>query len=739
MPPIGKADHDIVYVEYDIKAKRIQQAPRKIYLYKRADMDGLRDHLARYRDSFLSSDHSHMSVNDMWVSFKSEVLAAIERFIPSKMTKTKYSSPWIDSSIKRLIKRRDRLYFRARKSCSPDIKSHYKRFRAHVQKVIRDAYRKHISGIFSFDTDSADPDCPRKNEKAKKFWSFVKSLKKDAFGINSLRENGILKTDTLDKANICNRQFESAFTRESDTEIPSKGTSPFSPMGEITVDPKGVLKLLNNLNIHKASGPDGLSARVLKECSSEISVMLALIYNESLAQGTVPDDWRQANVAPVFKKGEKYNAANYRPVSLTCICCKTLEHIIVSNINKHLAFQSILADCQHGFRSQRSCETQLVQFYHDMVSNLDGARDRGQKQTDVIIMDFAKAFDKVPHRRLLYKLGYYGIRGSTHKWISSWLSEGSQKVVLDGQASDPVPVLSGVPQGSVLGLVLFLIFINDLPDNIRSSVRLFADDCVLYRNIKSPIDCQILQDDLDSLSQWETDWQMKFNVAKCHSLRVTRHLPDKQILFDYTLHQQKLEQVQSVKYLGLTNTNNLDWGQHVSEISCKATKTMGFLRRNLALAPRHTKEVAYKTLVRPQLEYAAPIWKPYHKLQIQEVEKVQRTAARWTCRRWKNTSSVGDMLDELEWPSLEARRDQSSLTFFYKIHSGTVYLDKDKYLTPAPNLQRTRASHDLQYTRYFAYSDALKNSFFPRTIPLWNNLPSSVVSSKTIEEFKGLI
>ena len=327
---------------------------------------------------------------------------------------------------------------------------------------------------------------------------------------------------------------------------------------------------------------------MLKECSSEISPMLALIYNESLAQGTVPDDWRQANVAPVFKKGEKYNAANYRPVSPTCICCKTLKHIIVSNINEHLAFESILADCQHGFRSQRSCETQLVQFYHDMVSNLDGAWDRGQKQTDVIIMDFAKAFDKVPHRRLLYKLGYYGIRGSTHKWISLWLSERSQKVVLDGQASDPVPVLSGVPQGSVLGPVLFLIFINDLPDNIRSSVRLFADDCVLYRNIKSPVDCQILQDDLNSLSQWETDWQMKFNVAKCHSMRVTRHLHDKQILFDYTLHQQKLEQVQSAKYLGLTITDNLDWGQHVSEISCKATKTMGFLRRNLALAPRHT-------------------------------------------------------------------------------------------------------------------------------------------------------
>ena len=155
----------------------------------------------------------------------------------------------------------------------------------------------------------------------------------------------------------------------------------------------------------------------------------------------------------------------------------------------------------------------------------------GHRQTDVIVMDFAKAFDKVPHKRLVYKLDFYGIRRSTHKWIDSWLSERSQKVVLDGRASDPVPVLSGVQQGSVLGPVFFLIFINDLPNNIRSSVRLFADDCVLYRNIKSPLDCQILQDDLNSLVKWETDWQMKFNVSKCHSMRVTRLHPSRHIQF----------------------------------------------------------------------------------------------------------------------------------------------------------------------------------------------------------------
>ena len=196
---------------------------------------------------------------------------------------------------------------------------------------------------------------------------------------------------------------------------------------------------------------------------------------------------------------------------------------------------------------------------------------------------FAKAFGKVLHRRLLHKLEYYGIRGSTHKCINSWLSGRTQQVVLDGQASDPVSVLSSVPQGSVLGPVLFLIFINDLLDNIRSSVCLFVDDCILYRKTHSLQDCMILQEDLTSLGQWEADWQMQFNVAQCHSMRVTRHQHHKQILFDYSLHNQTL-----AKYLGITITDNMDWGQHVSDISSKATKTHGFLRRNLACAPRST-------------------------------------------------------------------------------------------------------------------------------------------------------
>ena len=186
------------------------------------------------------------------------------------------------------------------------------------------------------------------------------------------------------------------------------------------------------------------------------------------------------------------------------------------------------------------------------------------------------------------------------------------------------------------------------------------------------IHCKTVSFCRNSLGLWEAEWQMKFNVAKCHSMRVTRHYSHKQIIQDYTLHQQTLENAQSAKYLGITITENMDWGHNISDISSKATKTFGFLQRNLVFAPRSTKEFAYKTLVRPKLEYAAPVWSPYCKTKIQQVEKVQMTAAHWTCRRWHNTSTVGEMLDELQWPTLEARKDQSSLLFFRKIHCGIM-------------------------------------------------------------------
>ena len=225
----------------------------------------LKDHMTQFKDVYFSVDHIHMSLsfNDMWVKFKTGFVESVERYMPSKMTKTKYYVPWIDVTIKWLVQKRNKLYPRARKPKDPHVKIHYKRFRAHVQKVLRDAYWKYVSNIFTFENDSSVPDTP-KPEKNRKFWAFIKSPKKDAFGITSLRENGILKTDAKEKANICNRQSQSAFTREDDSDPPSKGASLCSSMGDITVDPKGVTKLLDGLNVHKTPGLNGQNVKVLK-------------------------------------------------------------------------------------------------------------------------------------------------------------------------------------------------------------------------------------------------------------------------------------------------------------------------------------------------------------------------------------------------------------------------------------------------------------------------------------------
>ena len=308
-------------------------------------------------------------------------------------------------------------------------------------------------------------------------------------------------------------------------------------------------------------------------------------------------------------------------------------------------------------------------------------------EVDLQIFDFSKAFDKVPHQRLLSKLNYYGIQGKTLARINSWLTERFQRVVVDGETSSFVKVTSGVPQGTVLGPLMFLLFINDIHENLDSTLRLFADDALLYRPINTMNDNVILQNDIGKLVSWSKAWQMQVNVTKCHTIKISRK--KEPVLMDYCIDDQKLTPVKTHPYLGVLLSNDLRWNSHVENIVVKANKALGFVRPNLYPCSERTKRLAYVTIVRPNLEYATAVWDPYRQEQIDSVETVQRRAARFIRRDYNRTSSVTEMLQSLDLDSLEDRRKAHRLNIFYLAVNNSIALPIPDYFLPKQRFTRS--------------------------------------------------
>ena len=709
--PDRLSDHDIISGTLKVKVERKRFVRRKFFLYGKGDYDSMRKAAKDFGSEKYFNGHSgSRNIEENWLLVKNFLKEIESKFIPSRESKSSKGLPWLSMPIRRLIRRRNKTHAKAKRWHSDRLLGKWKNLRREIKDKLKDAHDTYVNNMIG--DMGKDP---------KPFWKYINGKKKDSQNIPPLKKG---HTDKLaesdkDKAEALNGQFSSVFSKSTFQSVPFLARK-VPQMPEINITVGGVVKILKGLNPSKASGPDEIHPKILKELANELGPIFRDIFQQSLNSGRIPSDWTQANICPLYKKGDRAVPSNYRPVSLTSIPCKLLEHIVCSNIMGHLEKNSVITDKQHAFRRFHSCETQLCHVVDDWSKSLDNA-----EQVDVFIMDLEKAFDTPPHELLKSKLYQYGFSKTLLNWIDAFLCHRSQRVVVNGEKSQWCPVNSGVPQGTVLGPVLFTLYINDMVEDIDSHIRLFADDCVCYRTIRNDGDRVRLQEDIDKLGSWARKWGMRFQPVKCNTMEISRKRS--KVRTSYTLEGSVLEYVSNVKYLGVTISDNLSWDSHVAAVCSKANKTLGLLKRNLSKCPQQVKEVAYKGLVRPVLEYASAVWDPHCIRLKDDLERVQNRSARFVVGNYcYDEGSMTGILKQLGWRSLGARRRDTRLLLFYKGQKGKANLPIENLVTP---IRRSKHHHSMHFHIPYARTDSYKYSFVPNTVRDWNSLPAKVIAS----------
>ena len=497
---------------------------------------------------------------------------------------------------------------------------------------------------------------------------------------------------------------------------------------KINVSVKDMEDALRTLNVNKSSGPDGLHPRVLKELATVLSYPLKLLFDKTIAQGKLPSQWKVAEVRPIFKKGNKTSPGNYRPVSLTPIICKIFEKFIKDSIFKHLTVNNLLSDDQYGFCGGRSCTTQLLNTINDWFSYLDK-----NIPVDAVYLDFRKAFDTVPHERLLNKLHGYGVRGQLLDWIRDFLKDRSQYVTINDKSSSKIPVTSGVPQGSVLGPTLFIYFINDLPSLISIFIKIFADDTKAYLPILSNADRIILQKTIDDMVHWSKIWQLHFNGSKCKVLHLGKNNP----CYKYTIEDDNvikdLEVTVLEKDLGVHVDPLLSFENHISITVKKVRSLSGLIIRSFSFKTIDIMLPIYISKVRLILEYANVVWMPYKRKHIDLIESVQRHFTRYIIGM--KEMRYEDRLKSLKLYSLEYRRFRGDMIEVFKMCHGHYDPITTKTLLTYNNKSNTR-TNDFKLLKNRVNSTQFLNFFTNRVINPWNKLPREAVNAGSINAFK---
>ena len=712
----GTSDHNII--EFEIETKQKPACWKTKYRdYRKADYSKIRADIEA--EGYRKEDSA--DTNLLWNNIKEKLKEVVERNIPLKeRTQGKPPKPmWWNRKIHRLRRNRLKWWNKYKKSKRKQHEDRYLYYQSEVNKEIRRSKRKLEKRLGeNIKTDR------------KGFFKYARSKMKVRESVGPIEDkDGNLIKDEKKMAHIFSEFFKSVLTRENTTNIPEPELmfrgSEEEKIKDININTERVRKKLKSMNPTKAPGNDDINPAIIAETSEQIAEQVADIFRKSLDEGIVPEDWRESNITPIHKKDSRRKAENYRGIHLTSQLGKSFEGIIKEDIVEHLTKHKLIRDSQHGFQLGKSCITNLIEFLDEVTKNIDEG-----SPCDIIYMDFQKAFDKVPHKRLLKKLEKHGIGGKVLKWIEEWLSNRKQRVVLKGEHSEWEEVLSGVPQGSVLGPLLFIIFINDIETGILSMLSKFADDCKITKKVNSQQDAEEVQLDLNTLAAWSEKWQMAFHPDKCKVL----HIGHNNEKYRYYINGQEIQKVSEEKDLGIIISEDLKPKKHIARIVKRANRLLGMIWRTLSCKNKDNVLNLYKTLVRPILDYGAAIWNPHQKTDIQKIERVQRRATRMI--NGLKHLTYEERLKKCNLTSLENRRRRYDLIETYKIMTNIYKIDREKLFEIKETQTR---GHDLKIYKQHTRLNVRKYFFTERIINDWNKLPKEAIKAKNINAFKNII
>ena len=724
--PLGNSDHLSISCDVHVNLKPIPT--KKVYYnYHKADFSGMKNFFTKDWD-VLFANTTIQEATDMFEKIYNE---AVEKCVPkSTITKERSNKPvWMSQTSYRSVKRKYSSWVRYLRTKQDSIYDEYTKKRNESNNEIRKARKNYEKKLAK--------EC-RKNPKA--VWRYMKSTNKISSGIPNLKkQDGSLTTSDQETAEVLNQQYYKQFTKEDTTNIPHIPPKHLTTdqLKKFQVTKEEVLKELKNLKPNKAPGIDGLHPRILKELADELALPLTLIYLKSLSSEALPDHWLQAIITPIYKKGSKTAAENYRPVSLTSILCKILEKIIVKQIIKHITVNELATSRQHGFTIGKSVTTNLLE-----VMNIWTEAIMHNIPVDILYLDYQKAFDCVPHKRLIQQVRSFGISGPALNWIAAFLSGRKQKVRVNGSESSWASVLSGIPQGSILGPILFSLFVNDIPGKVKSLISMFADDTKIHTPLSSEDSMFQLQEDLWVLEEWAMQMMMKFHPLKCKVLHLGKNNPQARYYMhneDGSLH--KLEVAEEEKDLGVHTDKDLKFTTHCQNKINTANKMLRYIRHTFKYIDEDMFLLLYRSLVRPHLEFASTVWSPHLKYLKDAVERVQRRATK--ILPTLSEQSYTQRLHKLKLETLEYRRQRADLLELFRIKKNLHILDQSCHCSVCPNkemfpssLSTSTRGHPEKIQVQHA-TGIRKHYFSSRVTPVWNSLSTKTINSKTISIFKN--